>query len=136
MQHYIFAMRAGDPAPAGHGDIKTWFEYYKMDTGPDVFVPFPPGSLGEDEHPGPGDKLWFAMDGFLIGVTDVTGFNAGGFYTDKLEVYYDSDKILKLITGGPAVDISLANGPAMGKVTEPRIAAWYDDYLQSLAVDR
>jgi len=130
MQHYIFAMRAGEPAPAGRGDTKSWFEYYKMGNGPHTFVPFPVDSIGEDEHPSAGDALWFAMDDFLIGVTQVTGIQAGSLLSSALEVYYDSDKILPVIAGGPA------SPPAMGKVKPPQLAAWYDDLLQGMAISR
>lgn len=130
MQHYIFAMRAGEPAPAGHGDIKSWFEYYKMGNGPDTFVPFPAGSIAQEDLPSAGDTLWFAMDGFLTGVTKITSINEGSFMNDKLEVYYDSDKIVPVIAAGPPEAL------IMGKVSPQQLAAWYDDFLQSMAIDR
>lgn len=130
MQHYIFAMRAGEPAPAGHGDTKSWFEYYKVGNGPHTFVPFPFGSIVEDELPSPGDRLWFAMDGFLTGVTAITSTETGCFADSKLEVYYDSDKISPVIAGGPPVV------PVTGKVTPQLLAAWYDDILQLMAIVR
>jgi hypothetical protein len=130
MQHYIFAMRAGEPAPVGRGDTKSWFEFYKVGNGPHVFVPFPPESVAEEEHPTLGDTLWFAMDGFLTGVTKVTSVQAGSLLSAALEVYYDSDKIVPVIAGGPPAP------PAMGKVKPQMLAAWYDDLLQGMAICR
>jgi hypothetical protein len=128
MQHYIFAMRAGDPDPVGRGDIKSWFEYYKMGNGPGTFVPFPAGSIAQEDLPSAGDTLWFAMDGFLIGVTKITGVLEGSLMSDKLEVYYDSDQIVPVIAAGPPEAL------VMGKVTPQQLAAWYDDYLQNMTV--
>lgn len=127
MQHYIFAMRAGEPAPTGRGDTKSWFEFYKIGNGPHTFVPFPVDSVASDEYPTPGDTLWFAMDGFLTGVTKITEMQAGSLLSSALEVYYDSDKIVPVIAGGPPVP------PVMGKVKPQLLAAWYDDTFQCMA---
>jgi hypothetical protein len=130
MQHYIFAMRAGEPAPAGRGDIKSWFEFYKVGNGPHTFIPFPHDSIAEEDLPSVGDILWFAMDGFLTGVTKITSVTEGSLLSNKLEVYYDSDKIVPVIGAGPPAP------PLMGKVKPPLLAAWYDDFLQMMAILR
>ena len=130
MQHYIFAMRAGEPAPAGRGDTKSWFEYYKVGNGPHTFVPFPAASIEEEEPPNVGDNVWFSMDGFLTGVAKITDVQLGSLMSSAVEVYYDSDKIIPVVTGGPPVP------PVMGKVKPQLLAAWYDDILQLMAIDR
>lgn len=131
MQHYIYLMNGSDPAPAGGGDTKSWFEYYKVGTGPDVFVPFTAEQLPEEERPNVGDLLWFIMDGFPTGVTKITGALVDPMHWGSVEVFYDSDRVTPVISGGcvKAVDRS-------GKVTDPTSLAWYNEYLQSAVVDR
>ena len=136
MQHYIFAMQAGAPAPAGHGDTKSWFEFYKKDAGDHVFVPFPAGSIEEDKLPGVGDKLWFAMDGFLTGVANITEVFTSCLSRTHVEVYYNSDKIVPVsVESQAAVKWGLVQ-VATGLVSNPRMAAWLNDLLQGMAIDR
>lgn len=136
MQHYIFAMRAGEPAPAGRGGIKSWFEFYKKDAGDHVFVPFPPESIDEDKLPCAGDKLWFAMDGYLFGVANITEVSTSCLSRAHIEVYYNSDKIVPVSaeTQG-AIKMGLI-AVATGLVNNPHIAAWFNDLLQGMAIDR
>ncbi len=72
MNHFIYAMKSSDPAPAAGGDTKSWFEYYKWDVDGHAFIPYPDAALGF-EHPN-SIILWFVMDGVLLGCVPVDGF--------------------------------------------------------------
>lgn len=131
MQHYTYLMRGNDPAPAGGGDTKSWFEYYKVGTGPDVFVPFTSEQLPPEHRPNPGDYLWFFMDGFLTGVTKVTGVLVDPLNNAVVEVYYDSDRVVPTLVadfGAPE--------PVTGRVVDVDQHALFTTLLQSLAIDR
>ncbi len=90
MKHYIYAMDANAPSLAGRGTVREWFELYKLDNGPDVFVPFPEESL--PVLPFVGDVVWFAMDGQLVGFATITDVRADQF-NGKVEIVYDSDAV-------------------------------------------
>lgn len=96
MKHYLYAMSGSSPSITGRGTVKDWFEYYKLNNGPDVFVPFTKESLLEE--PQPGDIVWFITDFVLTGFATITSFRADGV---AAEVFYDSDKVTMILVETP-----------------------------------
>lgn len=128
MQHYIYSMVAAAPAPAGLGDTKSWFDYYKSGAGPEVFVPFTAEQLPAKVLPNVGDALWFAMDGLIFGVARITDA-MDDYVTGKVEVYYDSDHIVPVLDSPDAL-------PCTGFVDDQATQAWCSAHLQGMVVDR
>lgn len=110
MKHFLYVMKSEDPAPAGGGDTRSWFYYYKLNAGPDVFVPFP-------EHvgtsPAAGDTLWLIMNNRIVGFTPITRVSADPI-NDRVEVFYDSDHVLA--PTGQAAVAGLLRSPVTGEV--------------------
>ena len=105
MRHFVFAMNGNDPAPAGGGDTKSWFMYYKWDVGGEAFIPVPEAI----EPPLEGDWLWFAMDGALLGCTVVLRTQEDPS-NNCTEVYYDT----RQIRAGAPYKITLDTGLCIG----------------------
>lgn len=125
MHHYLYAMYSDGAAPAGGGDIKSWFEYYKLDNGPGTSIPFFEVDMPEDEMPLVGDLLWFVMDAVVIGVCKITGATCDPL-NKRVDVFYDSDKVVRLFHGisSPLV--------VCGMVTDPERLVWLEGLRQSL----
>ena len=62
-KHFLYVMDGDDKAPAGDGDTKSWFMFYKWKVEGEVFVPrrYPPLPIE------PGDYVWFAFWGRVRG---------------------------------------------------------------------
>lgn len=77
---YLYSMVGTDRAPMADGDTQSWFRFYKWQTEGEVYVPW---SASLPERPLRGDRLWFALDGVLLGgayilrVTESRGFSTG-----------------------------------------------------------
>ena len=81
---FVYQVRSHHPAPAAGGDEKSWFLFYKWSDGiGSTWVPAPPGIQ-------PGDQLWFAVDGEVLGHVTVTRVEEN-FHADRLEAYYNAD---------------------------------------------
>jgi len=125
MHHYLYAMYSDGAAPAGGGNIKSWFEYYKLDNGPGTSIPFYEGDMPDDELPLVGDLLWFVMDAVVIGVCKITGVT-GDPLNKRVDVFYDSNKVVRL---SHRMDIPLA---VCGMVTDRARVAWLEGLRQFL----
>lgn len=56
-KHHLYVMNPKAPAPAGDGDTKSWFLFYKFRVEGEVFVPKTEPFLKAE----PGDYIWFAF---------------------------------------------------------------------------
>ena len=67
MADYYYFMLGDAPAPSGGGDLRTWFEFYKLGAGGETFVPL----KHEDKLPNIGDFLWFVLDDHVVAMAPV-----------------------------------------------------------------
>jgi len=92
MHHYLYAMKSTAKDPVNVGDMLSWFNHYKVDNG-EAFVPT---TNDQSLKIMKGDRLYFAMDGKILGfasvIRDVADMPPGGEF-GKYEIWYDSDKI-------------------------------------------
>lgn len=87
MNHFVYAMRSTDPAPAAGGDTKSWFEYYKWDVDGLAFVPVAEEKL-EGYVPHSADLIWFVMDDKLLGCCRVHTIMPS--LSGAVELHYDT----------------------------------------------
>lgn len=88
VQNFIYCVDSSRPAPAGLGDEKSWFFFYKWgkDVGP-TWVPAPEGIKQ-------GDRLWFSVDGELLGYVELTDVRES--FTGGREACYDASRAVEL----------------------------------------
>lgn len=102
MRHLVFSMSSKDKPPAGDGTIEGWFFFYKWDVGGEAYVP-----LTGVEVPTEGETtLWFLLDGKVLGCAPVSRFQEDAM-NDRLEVCYDTQKILDLSKRGTVGTVHL-----------------------------
>jgi len=96
-RHYVYAMIAKDPAPAGDGDTSSWFRFYKWCVQGDSFIvtryPFKSISAG--------DFLWFSMDDEIFGyvkIEEVEDQTVGGVVR-RQELRYNAEKMQQIPPG-------------------------------------
>ena len=108
MNHFVYSMNGKAEAPAAGGDMRSWFFFYKWDTGEDAFVPVP-GEV-QSARPDTKDLLWFVLDGVPLGyapVTSVLDVDNGGY-----EVHYNTQQIIGRDQGIPSFDLAAGTGLA------------------------
>lgn len=88
MQHFVYAVSYGSPAPAGIGDAASWLRYYKLDNDDEVFIPMAEG-LEEIQA---GDTLWFIIEGILYGAVPVLRIEEDAI-NERKEVWFDGSCI-------------------------------------------
>lgn len=89
MKHIEYVMTGVDPAPAGDGDTKTWFEYYKWNSDGETYVPVKfPFKAAEA-----GDFLWFVMDGKILGGATILRVETPPLPVQRQEIWFDSSTI-------------------------------------------
>jgi hypothetical protein len=119
MKHVLYNMQGAAPAPAGDGDTKSWFEYYKWDVDGEVFVPV------QDTRAKEGDVLWFAMDGDIIGCAIVLRlFQSVLSQNGGWEIWYRGDRIYKAVKRADVAMISEEILP------QEQGDAWLNDILE------
>lgn len=91
MKHLAYVMVSTSPAPAGDGDTKSWFEYYKWNGG-ETFVPVSFPFLSAEE----GDLLWFVMDGKVLGGAPILRVETPSLPVQRQELWFNSDDMLEL----------------------------------------
>ncbi len=126
MKHYMYAMSGSSPSVIGGSTIREWFEYYKLDNGPDVFVPFAREDLPEE--PVAGDILWFSFDYKLYGFATVLEVRQD-FPNAKVEVVYDSTKVTMVDHAALTAEPGFKSGHAwfhMGEVRGTHGPAFLD----------
>lgn len=113
MSHFIYAMRAEDPAPATGGDTKSWFYYYKWDVDDFAYVPVDEAAmLGFDPKLDGTDVLWFVMDGALLGCVTIHAVMPS--LSGKVELHYHTN----LIQVAPAEDAAYTTGESTGLASD------------------
>ena len=103
MKHICYEIRSTDPAPAGDGDAKSWFEFYKWRAEGEQFVPVKYDHFKGFIDAEPGDMLWFLVDGTFVGAATIIRVETPSLPTMRQELWYDADKILE--TGVEAISI-------------------------------
>lgn len=97
MKHVIYRMRGSDPAPAGDGSTESWFRYYKWpaESEPsfEAFVPRRAPFLDVE----PGDLLWFAMDGHVLGCVPLLRVDTPSLPTQVQELWYRSAEVEQIL---------------------------------------
>lgn len=63
MRHHLYLMTSDAPAPAGDGDTRSWFFFYKWNADGELYVPQRMPFLDVAA----GDMVWFVMDGCVLG---------------------------------------------------------------------
>lgn len=117
MKHIGYIMTGVAPAPAGDGDTKSWFEYYKWNNGGETYVPvrFP---FKEAEA---GDFLWFVMDGKVLGGASILRVETPPLPTQRQELWFDSSTIRVFPLGALPSELDLdALGDDLLALTVPR----------------
>lgn len=109
MNHFIYAMKADDPAPATGGDTKSWFEYYKWDVGGHAFVPVPESALTDLEFQAL-EVVWFIMDGELLGCCKVDAVHPS-LSNNMVELHYNTEN-MQVAAKGAYIDIQHTTGRA------------------------
>lgn len=105
MKHYLYAMKADERDPIGMGDIRSWFNHYKVGNG-ETFVPSKNAEAARLEE---GDIIWFLLDTEIVGAAKVLRSLADPMGSGVTELWYNSDEIKKL----PATT-NLAKGQSEG----------------------
>jgi len=112
MNHFLYFMKSNAKAPAGDGDTKSWFLYYKWNIEGESWVP-KEAPFYEAE---PGDMLWFVIDGTLLGGVPILRIENPSLPHQNQDVWYDAGKILESPEGGlregEQVDYLLVQGAA------------------------
>jgi hypothetical protein len=106
-------MESEAKAPAGGGDTKSWFHFYKWDTEGEVFVP----RKRPFYDASPGDYLWFFMNSQLLGGTHILRVELEESQGIQ-EIWYDAGQRL-VVTDGPYILTS-----TVPEVTQARGEAW------------
>lgn len=127
MHHYIYAMHSNGVPPVGDGNIKAWFEYYKLGNGPGTSIPFFEKDMPEEERAAAGDYLWFSMDNVLVGVCRVTGIEPDPL-NKRVDVFYDSSKVVPL-------SVTVADQMTCGRAADAGLGG-LTALLAGLAIDR
>jgi hypothetical protein len=96
MKHICYSVNSTDPAPAGDGDAKSWFEFYKWKAEGEQFVPVKHDHFKGFINAEPGDFLWFLVDGVLLGTVPIIRVDTPSIPTMKQELWYDADKMMEL----------------------------------------
>lgn len=63
MRHHLYLMKSDAPAPAGDGDTRSWFFFYKWNADGEMYVPQRAPFLEVEA----GDMVWFVMDDAVLG---------------------------------------------------------------------
>lgn len=115
MNHFIYAMKSADPAPAAGGDTKSWFEYYKWDVDGGSFVPVSQECLeGYEIGKGELDLLWFAMDGRFLGCTPILALEPA--FSGNMEMHYDT-RLTQVLPEG----LNIYTGESTGRAVDQKI---------------
>jgi len=91
-RHFLYAMKGSDPAPAGDGDTKSWFAYYKWGNPTVNCVPVSSPYLSAE----PGDFIWFVMDGDVLGGARVFSVETPSLPHQKQEIWYRPEDVLEI----------------------------------------
>lgn len=122
MNHFIYAMNSSDPAPAAGGDTKSWFYFYKWDVGGFAFVP-----LSEDDAvgyvPTSKDRLWFVMDGRILGCVEVHSFLPS--LNCEIELHYDT-RLIRVTPDTVELNASEKTGIAADQSTYEALKRSFD----------
>lgn len=114
MNHFVYAMKSTDPAPAAGGETDSWFYAYKWNVGGPAFVPLP----RELDYYPPGEEhttLWFVMDRRLLGCVRVS--SVAPSFGGHLELHYDTRLIQEMPEEAPPVVVLQATGRADNQAT-------------------
>lgn len=101
MKQYIFAIGKSDSAPAGGGEAKSWFFFYKWEEGEETYIPFPDNLFSEEELPEAGDLLWFFVEGRCVGYVPLLRMEHDPLNQRK-ELWYHTSSICRSM--GPEFD--------------------------------
>lgn len=90
MKHFVYQMKALDPAPAGPRDRTTesWFNQYKVRGAGETYVP----TRQEYAAAESGDTIWFQMDGTILSCAPFLRMQDDGMNGRK-ELWYDADRM-------------------------------------------
>lgn len=117
--NFLYVMNGEDPAPAGDGDTRSWFEYYKWNAEGESFMPRDNPHLPVS----PGDFLWFVLDGGLVGGVEVLRVETPSLPYQRQEIWYEAAKLL--ILQQPVEESDLIHAKAnKGKIPEETGARW------------
>jgi hypothetical protein len=68
VRHFAYNLKSGAPAPAGGGETRGWFFFYKWHAEGEGFLQVAsPGSRTAALGASAGDRVWFVLDGAVIG---------------------------------------------------------------------
>jgi hypothetical protein len=124
-KHHLFVMDPSAKAPAGDGDTKSWFMFYKWKVEGETFVPqFAPFFKAE-----PGDYIWFAFLGRnILGLRPKVLGGAKIVRIEeehrRLEIWYRADDLFELdddvFYEGPPADLEVPAKEAEEWLTKAR----------------
>lgn len=79
------------PAPAGDGDTKSWFEFYKWTADGETYLPVKHPFISAEA----GDFLWMVMDGRVLGGVPILRVETPTLPVQTQEVWFDASQILE-----------------------------------------
>lgn len=91
MRHHLYLMSSIAPAPAGDGDTRSWFFFYKWNVEGDTYVPQKRPFLEAEQ----GDVLWFVLDGCVLGGAPITRVELE-YSANREEIWYRGESLLAL----------------------------------------
>jgi hypothetical protein len=91
MKHHPYYMASHTRAPAGGGDTKSWFLFYKWNVSEENYVP----RLSPYMPAEPGDFIWFVMDNEILGCAEILRAEIPPHPEEVQEIWYNADAILE-----------------------------------------
>lgn len=99
-KHFLYVMDPHANAPAGDGDMESWFRFYKWKVEGETFVPRRKNFFKDI---GPGDYVWFGFEGFAERDLRVCVKVLGGARVTRVEdenrtqeIWYQGDDVFEL----------------------------------------
>lgn len=109
VRHFLYSMQSRDRAPAGLGDTRSWFLFYKWGDNGEVFVPQGEPFLPIKED----DFVWFQLDEYVLGGAKVVRIEES-MSQGVQEIWFNSDERVECDPPLPVTRIVLKNSYEVG----------------------
>jgi len=116
VKNFLYAMESDDPAPAGDGDTRSWFMFYKWNVDGPSFVPRAFPFLDAEI----GDFIWFALDGVIVGGAEITQVETPTLRVQTQELWFNPEDGLELSVPVPLNGITNTAAEQFKKIAKKR----------------